>query len=541
MNFEKVKWDYTLETDEVTPLVQFKSYSDAKVRSQPYPYVRAQRMRKAGASNRKIIHHNSPIPETCTKYTFQHNNRAPQLPHSARSLSSRSLEKAKQVQNSLKSFDMSSIAANRSSCSCSSQEKSSVVEQSVTSSEMKLLQAQSPHSEDKLKAGKESPSSQFHDLIKKDDDGSCLVRGTPNLCRRISWAFDKPLVPKGQDISLSEMKALLRSQIRMKKCNIIPPDFIYLTVSTIEKSVVNSETNYNTKLNMLDWKPATAAIKKRPTSSPSRIDSRTKVPVEQLGLEIFHAENDTHEPTNPNSVQSVKTKEQIKPQLDVNKESFTTSHVASPVNVSSHSRIHPKSVKTATPTRWVVHPKPVKTATPTKWVVHPVSAVAEEKEQVPLGNLPPAPGSRSSTSLNPSSVSITSPLPHTRTFSQRSKSDLQPSTTQQASITPLLIYAREVKEKVAKLKEQRKNHQAPSQTGPDGQPVGKTSTYNQLMRGHVRFELRTHQQEEEYMHHLQQTNNDTKRKENEELEKKKKAPWLALPAEKSKLVNHATD
>jgi hypothetical protein len=110
-----------------------------------------------------------------------------------------------------------------------------------------------------------------------DDNDSVLSKEPPVITRRVSWAFERPMEPKDRTINLSEMKALLKSQIRMKTENIVPPDFIYLTVSTIQSQLAESETGHNTRLNMLDYKAAEYTHKHRPSSSPSRIDPRTKV------------------------------------------------------------------------------------------------------------------------------------------------------------------------------------------------------------------------------------------------------------------------
>ena len=55
--------------------------------------------------------------------------------------------------------------------------------------------------------------------------------------RRVSWAFENPLLPSGTKvIGLTDTKALLRSQMRDKN-KPIPPDFIYLSVNNIQTNM----------------------------------------------------------------------------------------------------------------------------------------------------------------------------------------------------------------------------------------------------------------------------------------------------------------
>lgn len=104
----------------------------------------------------------------------------------------------------------------------------------------------------------------------------------PNLeNRRVSWAFEHPDIPKCGDPTLDDMKSLLKKQIRS---TVQTPDFIYLTVSAL-KSQTTSSYPYEYSQNQdfpppKQTQPASARrpiLRHRPQSSPSSIDTKTKV------------------------------------------------------------------------------------------------------------------------------------------------------------------------------------------------------------------------------------------------------------------------
>ncbi|XP_059139668.1 F-box and WD repeat domain containing protein 10B-like [Physella acuta] len=513
MNFEPVNWDYSLETDQVPSLVQYGSYSDAPVRSQPYSYIRAQRMRKAGAANFKIVHHDAPAPESNTKQVLlQHQYRAMQLPHSAKSLSFKSLDNARRVQSTLGMYDALHSSSEISLGEYQKLEKSSASD---------LGDALGQHSTTNLTSSRtrgRSAPSQFSVTIKDkpvEEDEAEPVR----LTRRISWAFEKPIVPKDKNISLSEMKALLRSQIRMKTESVVPPDFIYLTLSTIEKSLAKSETNFNTKFNMQDLKPQGVSDTKRPNSSPSRIDPRTKVPVEELGLEMFI--HDDASQSESSDRWSVKTKELSKPAVAKAKESFVTITAATPVSPMHHSSLHPSKIKSTVPKGWVIRPisagplqpdekSQIKVTPPSP---RPITAPVKTNHRI-LKSIPP---------------NIAPALPGVGKLFVKSKSQpIFSSSNMESSTVPILMYPKTVKDKASELKELRKNRHEPIEKGPDGRLLGRVSIYNPPMRDHVKFELLTHQQEVEQMAKIQEDHTKQRKTKLKELEKKKKAVWVAI-------------
>lgn len=106
--------------------------------------------------------------------------------------------------------------------------------------------------------------------------------------RRVSWAFERPEIPTCPEPSLLDMKALLKKQIRN---TVQTPDFIYLTVSALKNQVLSTypyEYSNNTdfpqparpqsQMTTIARKPI---LRHRPQSSPSSIDSKTKVSISE--------------------------------------------------------------------------------------------------------------------------------------------------------------------------------------------------------------------------------------------------------------------
>ncbi|KAH9503984.1 F-box/WD repeat-containing protein 10 [Bulinus truncatus] len=514
MNFEKVNWDYTLKTDHVPSLVQYGSYSDAPVRSQPYPYIRAQRMRKAGAANCKIIHHDSAPSELNIHVLLQHQYKAGQIPHSAKSLSEKSLGYAKRVQSQNGVYDGLPLTPSSTHSELLRQETFSNMDKSNFS---KLTASSQFLSRSRV----HSSTSQYSVTINEKQDDE-VPKPPLQITRRTSWAFEKPVIPKDKAIGLSEMKALLRSQIRMKQDKIVPPDFIYLTVSTIQNSMTKSVTNTNTNMNMQDVKHDT--IIKRPSSSPSRIDPRTKVPIEDLGLEMLLSEDGTE--SQVSEIKSVKNKELPKTTLVKTKECYVTDCTSAPVNLPSHSALHSSKVKSTVPRGWVLRP---------------ISAGPLEstylKNKLISGPQRPitAPVKLNSPSFVSAPPNIASSLPVVGNLMQRPKSQqITSSSYQEVAPVPMLMYPKEVKEKMSELKELRKKRSGPIEYGPDGRAIGKVSSYNSPLRDHVKFELRTHMQEEQQMDEIKRQHLENRLNKEKEDEKRKKSTWIAMVTGKVK-------
>ncbi|XP_040293475.1 CMT1A duplicated region transcript 1 protein [Bufo bufo] len=83
--FEEVSWDYSQASERVHVLKERQRFQEAPFRVRPYSYVRAQRMKRVGSSNRKIYQQEEDDNDQRTKS---------QLSHHARSLSARSMKRA---------------------------------------------------------------------------------------------------------------------------------------------------------------------------------------------------------------------------------------------------------------------------------------------------------------------------------------------------------------------------------------------------------------------------------------------------------------
>ncbi|KAK6187846.1 hypothetical protein SNE40_005781 [Patella caerulea] len=537
LNFEKVEWDYSLETDSVPPLVQYGSYSDAPIRQQSYAYVRAMRMKKAGATNTKIINHDGNIDDaTHVKSWLQSDYPAPQILHSAKSLSAISLESARRIQSS------QSVSATYESRLWTGESEGKKSESyGVTWQQTKGQNVSPPNS-----APQRSPVSTTSNKVPNSRSCSrpATVKSQPsivkimdppvqkidgiefkppiNIERRVSWAFDKPLLPSAKDISLSEMKALLRSQIRMKAENIVPPDFIYLTVNTIQRSMNQSETNTNTFLNLKDEPTQTMATVHRPSSSPGKIDPRTKVPVEQLGLEYlrtFSEDGETvvSELSELKSVRSMKSREHLRPPPLPEKEIYSVKCISTPLKTKVTQSVHPKQIKSTLPRGRVIRPLSA--------TIMQKIPVAPEFMSTPNRRPITAPVQLRPTTLNAIPSSIMPALPGSQT--NRLKKQGFKSQSVETNIVPMLMYSQEVKDKLEQLKHRQIDNQEKIPNSVSTPLLGKVSPYNNPLRTHVKFELRTNEQEQEMVEMIKNSHKNQKVNNEEVDEKKKRVAWLA--------------
>jgi hypothetical protein len=67
--------------------------------------------------------------------------------------------------------------------------------------------------------------------------------------------------------------------------------------------------------------------------------------------------------------------------------------------------------------------------------------------------------------------------------------------------------------------------------------IGKVSQYNDPMRSHVKFELRTYKQEKEFINNIEQQFVEKQQRDEEQMEKKKRAAWLAKASSRPSTVN----
>ncbi|KAM9296142.1 F-box/WD repeat-containing protein 10 [Gastrophryne carolinensis] len=85
--FEEVSWDYSQASERVDVLKERESFYSSPLQVRPYSYVRAQRMKRVGSSNRKI--YQMPEEEGVEAKS--------QLSHHARSLSAKSTRRAQDL------------------------------------------------------------------------------------------------------------------------------------------------------------------------------------------------------------------------------------------------------------------------------------------------------------------------------------------------------------------------------------------------------------------------------------------------------------
>jgi len=242
LSFENIEWDYSHETDKVVSFVEEDKYRQTPLKTHSYPYIRAQRMAKTGSADERILRKaNKP---KFTRVTSAHSTKS--------------------------AFALGDIKTDTH----------------VDIPQTKHLT---------LKEEPEMIPDVYHDLqsVRRAVSASMLPDRasddspppTANIDkRRVSWAFEHPDIPSCTDPSLTDMKHLLKKQIRN---TVQTPDFIYLTVSALKNQVTTTypfEYSNNTEFP----KPAKLAsqseqnVKKpilrfRPQSSPSSIDTKTKV------------------------------------------------------------------------------------------------------------------------------------------------------------------------------------------------------------------------------------------------------------------------
>lgn len=526
LRFENVEWDYTLENDKIPSAVKYSSYSDAPIRPQPYPYIRAQRMKRAGASNTKIIHHDPKKKSRKPPNILQMNLYAKQIPHSAKCLSQKSLESARLIQSAAPESGYESGPSPTAMEHRPSSDKHTVSSsRSFTTKPPKALRPST------FKSATSQPSVVIADpLCKHYDDDDDDVHEPMSLKRRVSWAFDQSVFPKTKDISLSETKALLRSQMRMKAESIVPPDFIYLTVNAIQSSMQSSETATNTKKNVRAMVSGLDGFK-RPSSSPSKIDPRTKVPVDELGIDKFkHKTEEVETISEFSDTKSFKSLKSSKAKESEQLPGRDRERYATPCEIKP----------TKTKIRMSLHPKKVKTTVPIGRSIRPVSAAAhrqEQREEDTTGRPVTAPTlRRPDTAISDVPSTIASALPGVIPPQKKQPMGIS-SSMHDVNLVPMKMYPKDMKEKLSALIQEKRR--AKSETmlrSASDTAIGKVSQYNDPMRSHVKFELRTYEQEKEFISNIETMYIEKQQRDEELMEKKKRAAWLAKAASRPSTV-----
>lgn len=195
--------------------VQYGHYENTPLRNHPYPYVRAQRMKSAGASNKKIVRKGkeNPILEILDT----------QIPHSAKSLSRKSLSSAKRIQ-SAKSRCMSAGTTRTDPEETALQPEVRTRKMSLSAPAGGRRKSSAARSVASVRLGTKTEDSEA-----SEDHG--------DLARRVSWGFESGYIPNYSQFGLHETKTLLRSQIRSKGRSIFHKPMLYRLSDTSPSNV----------------------------------------------------------------------------------------------------------------------------------------------------------------------------------------------------------------------------------------------------------------------------------------------------------------
>jgi hypothetical protein len=298
LNFEPVELNYTLENDSMPPLVMYAKYSDAPLRDQPYSYIRAQRMRSAGATNRKLVSKSAGSVPPADGIIRK---RVMQLPHSALVLSESRLKSARRVQSGKGERELPKmVPIPRESKSAKSGTASFGDEYVRRPYEtLKLLEK----TQEKIQIGSTQLSPEVTAYMKltgdltgtmPTDEEDSEEEEVKRCQRRMSWTFEQ-MPQDGSSIaaavavsgeagqlpempSLADTKSMLRTQMRMKNVDIAPPyilqkiDSMHANLRADKAAEDIVEVARNRELDK-------SKQADRPMSSPGWIDPRMKVPI----------------------------------------------------------------------------------------------------------------------------------------------------------------------------------------------------------------------------------------------------------------------
>lgn len=470
-------------------------------------------MRRAGASNEKIIlSKHAPVQAEGRASLSQSSYQARQLSHSAKTLSTRSLSSARHIQSSVVSEMLPRTPSIGMFVESRKSQTTSQMSAGFASRMSNATKPPLPKSKSHTSIAKVAPTVTIMEDKEEIPEVLEPKREMPIIKRRVSWAFDNPPITKTKDLSLSETKSLLRSQMRIKSESAVPPDFVYLTVSAIQNSMMPSETNKNTYRNMKDL-PSKSLI--RPSSSPSRIDPRTKVPVEELDLEDLYSGFDEAE--------SVSEFSELKSKSS--KCGRTAKIKSLPDQFMGPDR---EVIKTRMEVRPVIgtpmnslQPKRVKSTLPKGRVIRPVSAADGMKE--PLSRFPLQ--GRPMTAPHGPGADMRNIFP--KPVPQRQRQAGLSTSGFEANVVPMLMYPADMKERLASIKDRRQTNDDAVSIASSDAGVGAVSHYNNPFRSHKRFQLRTREQENDHIANMKKMYADQKKNEDLVLEKERRAAWLA--------------
>ena len=553
-NFEPVDYDYSHKHDEPPVKLQFGKYCDVPVRKQDYSYVRAQRMARAGATNLKIIHHGENAEIIQQERASRH-----QTPHSAKTLSENSMRQARRIHRAasaratrrkimrsapgapvgkMHSRSMTDLgggsrhhphtAGSRMMTSPRATTAGSRRTRATTTAGTMRSRTSKSRSEDFLGGG--PPRS-----VTGDVDIT-----TTEYQRRVSWAYEHPFAPGGRELDLASTKSLLRSQIRAKG-KVLPPDFVYLKVNSIQQSMKTPDPAKDDKESEKQQEEIEQNKKLgRPSSSPSKMDTRTKVPVSQLEWKHLLEEEENIPEDDGDSLKSYTV--EIPTKRVPTQTTIVTEFDEVPVDAKPYMSVHSLKTKSSIP-----HPKLLRPHTATVYNSESYYAAPPNvTAKLPTGRFHSAPlrkplGSAVSEQKHrpvPSSAQIHShsrPISSAQT-SQRPVSGQTTNTSQSVAseMGPMLMYSKDVFAKIEEMKQRRAERLAEQQefrTHPGAS--GMTSKYNDPLRSHASFQLKTHEQEMQKIADIEAYYQRERERREAVEEKKHKAAWNAKVTGKS--------
>ena len=365
-----------------------------------------------------------------------------------------------------------------------------------------------------------------------DDDSDMIEEEEGERQRRVSWAFQHPNIPKTKELNLNETKSLLRSQIRARG-DVIPPDFIYLTVNAIQASMKSSELSKHMEANRRDQELARTKQLGRPSSSPSRIDPRTRLPLQDLGMDTLMFErglipagaSDAHSVAESRVSRFTQSSKRTTQPAETGPVVATKAVYVRDFNVTSLQpadkkfvSVHAQNLKSSIPKGQLMRPHTASAAVPS----HGMNAVTPQpprSKSVGYGSRPftakTAMSSITSSSLAPSS-------PRKKKYHGFSTSATEPV------MVPMLMYSKDVSTNAQRLKAQRKERmcQPSTPTGMNQPVIGAVSDYTNPFRAKTTFQLRTHEQIAQEVVTINRNHVEQQKQLREDQERRQKQLWL---------------
>ena len=505
LHFEQIEYDYALENDKTPTLVRYSKYSDTPIRPQPYSYIRAQRMLKAGATNTKIVHHTPGVVDPVTR------RRCEQTTHSAKGLSSHNMASAQRIHSAGARLQTSARhrgVDRRSPLPATPPAGVRISAKSVTVSAQPIR----PPSQSRSRVQGSLHSSSAHDILVVDVDRDKGAQ--PDMRRRVSWAFERPHITRSKKMSLNEVRSLLRSQIRLRG-KPVPPDFVYLSINAIRASMKPTEATANMQVTKRDAELRCSRHLGRPVSSPGMIDPRTKVPMEDLHIDQMMIEHglvplkqaeeklDNGDGKMPHSARGgAEDKGRVVDKTPV-AAIIDTEYRATSVATRPHISLYKKSVPSSIPEARLLRPHTATVRCPTPEPGVATTRMLRKAKEASLH------GSHSR-------VTVLSP---------RRKLRQTQTVSPELTMVPNLMNSSNLSAKIEELKRHQQRRQEALLVSTDG--TGKVSKYNDPMRSHITFTLRTHQQVEQELVAIATRRDLDERKNTAMFEKQQRAAWLA--------------